>query len=71
MKTLAKMIVAAIVALGMACVLIWHDASDRAVIVTYFFGAIAVSAVLGVYDVKERKADERHMTIKRGYRDAA
>ena len=73
MKTFAKMIVAAIVALGMACVLIWHDASDRAVIVTYFTVAIAVSAVLGVFDVNERKERTMHQSIKDAarYRKAA
>ena len=73
MKTFAKMIVAAIVALGMACVLIWHDASDRAVISVYFFGAIGISAVLGVFDVNERKERTMHTRIKDAarYRKAA
>ena len=72
MKTLAKMIVAAIVAGLLACVLIWHGASDRAVISVYFFGAIGISAVLGVFDV-ERKERTMHQSIKDAarYRKAA
>ena len=65
MKTFAKMIVAAIVAVFMACVLIMHDASDNAVIVTYFTTAIAVAAVLGVFDMP---AKSRHMSLKDGAR---
>ena len=72
MKTFAKMIVAAIVAGLLACVLIWHGASDRAVISVYFFGAIGISAVLGVFDV-ERKERTMHQSIKDAarYRKAA
>ena len=72
MKTFLKMIVAAIVALGMACVLIWHDASDRAVIVTYFTVAIMLSLVLGVFDIKSDKRT-MHQSIKDAarYRKAA
>ena len=73
MKTIIKIIVAAIVAMGMACVLIWNDASDNAVIVTYFCVALMVSAILGVFDIKERK-DAKHTTIKdaaRNYGQAA
>ena len=72
MKTFVKMIVAAIVAGLLACVLIWHGASDRAVISVYFFGAIGISAVLGVFDV-ERKERTMHTRIKDAarYRKAA
>lgn len=65
MKTFLKMIMAAIVAVGMACVLIMHDASDNAVIVTVFVTAIAVSAALGVYDMP---AKGRHTSLKDGAR---
>ena len=65
MKTFLKMIVAAIVAVGMACVAIVNDASDRLVIVTYFATAIGVAAVLGVFDMP---AKNKHMTIKDGAR---
>ena len=65
MKTFLKMIVAAIVAVGMACVAIAHDASDNLVIVTMFTAGIAVSALLGVFDVL---AKSKHMTIKDGAR---
>lgn len=67
MKTFLKMIVAAIVAVGMACVAIAHDASDNLVIVTLFATGIAVSALLGVYDMPaERK---KHDTIRPSRRD--
>lgn len=68
MKTFLKMIVAAIVAVGMACVLIMHDASDNLVIVTMFATAIAVSGLLGVYDMPERTKHDsiRHKTGRYG-----
>ena len=65
MKTFLKMIVAAIVAVGMAIVLIMHGASDNAVIVTLFAAGIAVSALLGVYDMPGKG---RHTSIKDGAR---
>lgn len=65
MKTIVKTIVAAIVAVGMACVLIMHDASGNLVIVTMFATAIAVAAALGVFDVL---AKSKHLTIKNGAR---
>lgn len=55
MKTIIKIIVAAIVAMAMACVLIAHDASDNVVITFYFCTAIGLCAILGVFDIKERK----------------
>ena len=73
MKTFAKMIVAAIVAAGMACVAIAHDASDNAVIVTLFATGIAVSALLGVYDMPAERTKHdsiRHKT-GRNYGQAA
>lgn len=66
MKTFVKMIVAAIVAAGMACVAIAHDASDNLVIVTMFATGIAVSALLGVYDVPAERT--KHMSLKDGAR---
>lgn len=73
MKTFAKMMVAAIVAVGMACVAIAHDASDNLVIVTLFVTAIAVSALLGVYDMPAERT--KHDTIRhktgRNYGQAA
>ena len=61
MKTFAKLIVAAIVAVIMAFVLIMHDASGNLVIVTMFATGIAVSALLGVYDMPDRT---KHTSIK-------
>lgn len=65
MKTFAKLIVAAIVAVLMASVLIMHDASDNAVVVTFFATAFAVGAVLGAFDVP---AKCRHTSLKDGVR---
>lgn len=62
MKTFAKMIVAAIVALFMACVAIAYNASDNLVFCTLFTVGIAVSALLGVFDMPERKG--KHMSLK-------
>ena len=73
MKTFLKMIVAAIVAVGMAFVLIMHDASDNTVIVTFFCVGIMVSAALGVYDMPAERT--KHDTIRhktgRNYGQAA
>ena len=74
---IVKVIVAAIVAGGMACVLIAHDASDNAVLGTYFFGAIGVALMLGVFDEPKRKERDasRYDTIRhktgRNYGQAA
>lgn len=65
MKNILKMIVAAIVAVGMACVAIVHDASDNLVIVMMFTIGIAVAAALGVFDVF---AKSKHMSIKNSAR---
>lgn len=65
MKTFAKMIVAAIVAAGLACVLIMYGASDNVVLSVYFFGAVIVAVVLGAFDIS---AKSKHMTIKDGAR---
>lgn len=68
MKTFAKMIVAAIVAVGMACVAIAHDASDNLVIVTLFATGIAVSALLGVYDMPAERRKHDSIRHKAGIR---
>jgi len=67
MKTFLKMIVAAIVAVGMACVAIANDASDNLVIVTLFATGIAVSALLGVYDMPAERT--KHDSIRPQRRD--
>jgi len=67
MKTFLKMIVAAIVAVGMACVAIANDASDNVVIVTLFATGIAVSALLGVYDMPAERT--KHDSIRPQRRD--
>ena len=54
MKTIIKIMVAAIVAAGMVCVMIMHDASDKAVIVTFFCVGIMLCAILGVFDEPAR-----------------
>lgn len=67
MKTFAKMIVAALVGLAVMCIAIAYDASDRLAIGTYFVVAIAVAALLGVFD---ESAKSRHMSLKDGARGA-
>lgn len=74
MKTFAKMMVAAIVAAGLACVLIMYGASDNAVIVTLFATGIAVSALLGVFDMPAERTKHdsiRHYDGRRNYGQAA
>ena len=73
-KTFLKMLVAAIAAMGLACALIACDATDNEIIVGSFCAAIGVAAVLGVFDVQERKGRERkadNKTLPRNYRKAA
>lgn len=65
MRSIVKIFVAAIVAAGMACVLIMYGASDNVVLSVYFFGAVIVAAVLGAFDIP---AKSKHMTIKDGAR---
>lgn len=62
MKTFAKMIVAAMVALFMACVAIVNDASDRVAITVCVAVGLAVALALGVFDMPERKG--KHMSLK-------
>lgn len=58
------------VAVGMACVLVMHDASDNLVICTLFATTIVVSALLGVYDMPAERT--KHDTIRgRNYGQAA
>lgn len=57
MKTIVKILVAAIVAMGMACVLIMHGVSGRMAMSVYLFVALALCAIMGVFD--ERKPKER------------
>jgi len=72
MKTFLKMIVTDIVAVGMAWVAIAYNASDNLVICTLLVTAIAVSMLLGVYDMPERTKHDsiRHKT-GRNYGHAA
>lgn len=65
MKFIAKVFVACLVGLAMMCIAIAYDASDRLAIGAYFATAIAVSALLGVFD---ESAKRKHMTIKDGAR---
>ena len=73
MKTFLKMIVAAIVAAGMGVMAIAYGASDNLVIVVLFATVIAVSGLLGVYDIPAERT--KHDTIRhktgRNYGQAA
>ena len=64
MKFIAKIFVACLVGLAMMCIAIWYDASDRLAIASYFTTAIAVSALLGVFDMPKRTKHDsiRHKT---------
>ena len=64
MKFIAKIFVACLVGLAMMCIAIWCDASDRLAIASYFTTAIAVSALLGVFDMPKRTKHDsiRHKT---------
>ena len=64
MKTILKMLVAIIVAAFMAGVLIVADASDNAVIVTYFCTALMLCALFGVFDEKKKCKESKHESIR-------
>lgn len=65
MKFILKVFVACLVGLAMMCIAIAYDASDRLAIMLYLATAIAVSALLGVFD---ESAKSRHMSLKDGAR---
>ena len=76
MKTFLKMIVAAIVATGMVCVLIAADASDNVCLVGYVATAIAMCGVLGVFREPAKREElqrnsMRHRIGGRSYGQAA
>lgn len=64
MKTFLKIMVAAMVAMGMVCVLIAYDASDNVCLVGYVVTAIAMCGVLGVFDMGAIKRNMKHTSIK-------
>jgi hypothetical protein len=67
MKTLrfiGLVIVAALVGFAAMCVAIAFDASDRVTIVSYFGVAIAIAALLGVFDMSAVKRNMKHTSIK-------
>lgn len=65
MKFIAKVFVACLVGFAVMYVAIAYDASDKVAILSYFGVAIAVAAVLGVFDIP---AKSRHMSLKDGAR---
>ena len=65
MKFILKVFVACLVGFAMMCIAIAYDASDRLAIGAYFTTAIAVAAVLGVFDIP---AKSKHMSLKDGAR---
>lgn len=72
MKTFLKMIVAAIVAVFMGAMAIAYGTSDNFVICTMLVTAIAVSALLGVFDMPAERT--KHTSLKdeaRSYDQAA
>lgn len=58
---IVKIMAAAFVAAIMAGVLVMHDASDGAVICTFFCTAIAMVALMGAFDERE---SAKHKSIK-------
>jgi len=64
MRTFVKIMVAAIVAMGMVCVLIAYDASDNVCLLGYVATAITMLALLGVFDMIAIKRSMKHTKIK-------
>lgn len=73
MKTLSKIVVAAIVALFVAALSIVLDASDNFVLGVYFVVALSVSGLLGVFDIPEEKRNtiRKSEGARKDMRDAA
>lgn len=57
-KFIAKVLVAAIVAMGVAFVLVWQGASFQAVAVVYGCTAIMTALVLGAFDVPAKRGEQ-------------
>lgn len=63
-RFIGLVIVAALVGFAAMCVAIAFDASDRVDIVSYFGVAIAIAALLGVFDMSAIKRNMKHTSIK-------
>ena len=72
-KTIIKILVAAIVAAGMAVVLVVHGVSGNMVVMTDFCLTLVLCAIFGVFDErKESKHDSiKHYDGRRNYGHAA
>ena len=63
-RFIGLVIVAALVGFAVMCVAIAFDASDKVAIMSYFGAAIAIAALLGVFDMGAQKRDMKHTSIK-------
>lgn len=62
-----KVILAAIVAMGMTSLVLMHDGvSDRTAIALYMLTGVGVAALIGAFDVDEPERKNRHLTIGQG-----
>lgn len=66
MTRLFKVIMAAIVAMGMVSIALMHGASDRTAIALYMLTGVGVAALIGAFDVDEPERKNRHLTIGQG-----
>lgn len=64
MRTFVKIMVAAIVAMGVLCVLIAYDASDNVCLVGYVATAIAMCGVLGVFSEPAKRENLQRNSIR-------
>ena len=73
MKTFAKMMVAAIVAVFVMCLLIVVDMPDNVVIPAYFFVGLTLCLAWGVFDMPAKRVNKKqsNKTIGGILRDAA
>jgi len=61
---IVKIMVAAMVAMGVVCVLIAHDASDNICLVAYVVVAIVMTMVLGVFREPAKRKDMNFGSIR-------
>jgi hypothetical protein len=65
---IAKWTLCVIAAIGLACVGILNDWRDETIFAAFFFGGILIALVLGLFDIKNIPAIDRHLSIKHGAR---
>lgn len=62
--TIAKLMLAIVAAIGMACAAVCMNMNDAAVLAAFFCGGVLIALALGLFDIEPIK----HWSIKQGAR---